>query len=218
MLQKIINWLNDLRPRQLLILAGVAGLLMFLTIIVAMNLISKQEVAVAPPPPPVEEKNEPVIQMKSVVVAKVNIPPRTRIQENMLQMKELPVDMVPEGAIDSFDSVKGVQVKVSIFSGDVLTVQKVFSESKDEGFAIPFSSRMLLPVMSWLTLSSGTFCKRILLVALYCPFSTRSKSTLSPGLAKPATPVTSLTFMETARQSGGISPTKPSLLDSLKTF
>ena len=134
MLQKIINKLNDLRPRQLLVLAAAAGFLMFVTIIMAMNLITKQEVSVAPPV--VEEKAPPPpeIKKKSVVVAKVNIPPRTRIQENMLQMKELPVDMVPEGAIDNLDSVKGVQVRVTIFSGDILTVQKVFNETANEGF------------------------------------------------------------------------------------
>lgn len=133
MLQKIINKLNDLRPRQLLILAAAAGFLMFVTIIVAMNLITKQEVSVAPPV--VEEKAPPPeIKKKSVVVAKVTIPPRTRIQDSMLQMKELPVDLVPEGAIDSFESVKNVQVRVTIFSGDVLTVQKVFNETANEGF------------------------------------------------------------------------------------
>ena len=137
MLQRIINWLNDLRPRQLLILAAVAGFLMFVTIALAMSFMTnKKEVAIAPPV--VEEKPqpppEPTIEKKSVVIAKVNIPPRTRIQESMLQMKEMPVDMVPEGAISSFEDVKNVQVKVSIFAGDILTIQKVFSESSNEGF------------------------------------------------------------------------------------
>ena len=133
MLQKIINWINDLRPRQLLILAAIAGLLMFMAIIVAMKFVSGKEVAVAPV---VEQQTPPApaVETKAVVVAKVNIPPRTRLQENMLQMKELPVDMVPEGAISNLDDVKNVQVKVSIFAGDILTIQKVFSESANEGF------------------------------------------------------------------------------------
>ena len=132
MLQRIINKLNDLRPRQLLILALAAGFLMFLTLIVAMNLITKKEVAVMPP---VEEKvAPPPIEKKSVVVAKVNIPPRTRIQENMLQIKDVPVELLPEGAITSFDEVKGVQVRASIFSGDILTIQKVFNDTANEGF------------------------------------------------------------------------------------
>lgn len=143
MFQKLINKLNDLRPKQLLILAAIAGVLMFITIIVGMNMMTKQEVAIIPPPVVQEEK--PAIQTTQVVVAKVNIPPRTRIQESMLQMKELPVDMVPEGAIESFDAVKNVQVKVSIFSGDILTIQKVFSESTDEGFVgeIPTDCRAI---------------------------------------------------------------------------
>ncbi|MBQ3337292.1 MAG: flagella basal body P-ring formation protein FlgA [Selenomonadaceae bacterium] len=126
MLQKIINKLNDLRPRQLLILALAAGFLMFLSIIVAMNFVTKKEVAVMPP---VQEKvAPPPIEKKAVVVAKINIPPRTRIQENMLQIKDVPADMVPEGAITSLDAVKNVQVRASIFSGDILTVQKVFND------------------------------------------------------------------------------------------
>ena len=142
MLQRIINRLNDLRPRQLLILALAAGFLMFLTLILAMNIITKKEVAVMPV---VEEKAPPppAIEKKAVVVAKVNIPPRTRIQESMLQVKEVPVELVPEGAITNFDEVKNVQVKVSIFSGDILTVQKVFQESGNEGFTgdIPANCR-----------------------------------------------------------------------------
>ena len=136
MFQKIANKLNDLRPKQLLILAAVAGLLMFLTIIAAMSLVSNREVAVVPPVqlPEKEVPSAPVIETKAVVVAKVNIPPRTRIQESMLQLKELPVDAVPEGAIESLNEVKDVQVKVSIFAGDILTVQKVFKESSNEGF------------------------------------------------------------------------------------
>lgn len=132
MFQKIINKLNDLRPRQLIILAVVAAVLMFITIYTGMSLLTKQEIVVqpqeqAPPPPPAVEKT-------AVVVAKVNIPPRTRIQDTMLQMKELPVDLVPEGAIKSFDDVLNVQVKVSIFAGDVLTIQKVFADKSAEGF------------------------------------------------------------------------------------
>ena len=143
MLQKIINKLNDLRPRQLLILALAAGFLMFLTIIVAMNFVTKKEVAVMPP---VEEKaTPPPIEKKAVVVAKVNIPPRTRIQENMLQVKDVPVELIPEGAITSFEEVKNVQVRASIFSGDILTIQKVFNDKVTEGFTgdIPADCRAI---------------------------------------------------------------------------
>ena len=112
---------------------------MFCTIIIAMNSLTKQEVAVLP----MKEEPAPVIEKTTVVVAKTNMQPRTIIQEGMLQMKELPVDMVPEGAIKNFSEVQGVQIKVTIFAGDILTIQKVFSEKSDEGFvgAIPADCR-----------------------------------------------------------------------------
>ena len=139
MFQKIINKLNDLRPKQLLMLAVAAAGLMFVTIIAGMTLLKEEEVPIIQK----VEEEKPVIEMTSVVVAKVNIPPRTRIQENMLQMKEFPAEMVPEDAIKSFDDVKNVQIKVSIFSGDILTIQKVFNATGEEGFvgSIPADCR-----------------------------------------------------------------------------
>ena len=142
MFQKIINKLNDLRPKQLLALAGAAAFLMFLTIYAGMSMLTKQEAPVIIQKEPEAEKKT-AIETTNVVVAKVNIPPRTRIQDSMLQMKEMPVDLVPEGAIKSFDDVKNVQIKVSIFAGDILTIHKVFNDKSNEGFVgeIPSNCR-----------------------------------------------------------------------------
>ena len=136
MFQKIFNKINDMRPKQLLMLAGAAAILMFVTMLAMFKFLLQEQ-----PPPVMDEK--PAVEMVSVVMAKVNIPPRTRIQENMLQIKEIPADMAPAGAVKNFDDVKGVSVKVSIFAGDVLTIQKVFSEAGDEGFtgSIPADCR-----------------------------------------------------------------------------
>ena len=141
MFQRLLNKFNDLRPRQLLILAAVAAALMIIMLGVGISFLNpggNKAIVIQP-----EEK--PPIQMEKVVVAKTNIQPRTRIQETMLQMKELPADMVPEGAIKSFDELKDVQVQVSIFAGDVLTLQKVLAEAKDEGFtgSIPADCRAI---------------------------------------------------------------------------
>lgn len=135
MYQKIVNKLNDLRPRQLLMLAGGAAIFMFLVVYFSLKFISGKDVVET------EEEVKPVTTQ--VVVAKVNIPPRTRIQESMLQLKEMPVDMVPEGSISGFKDILDVQVKVSIFAGDILTIQKVFAEKNDEGFiaTIPLDCR-----------------------------------------------------------------------------
>ena len=135
MLQNLINKLNDLRPRQLLMLAGAMALFMFAVVYFAMSFISGKDV--------VETEEKPKIETAQVVVAKTNIPPRTRIQESMLQLKDMPVDMIPEGSIRTFKDVIDVQVKVSIFAGDILTIQKVFAEKNDEGFiaTIPLDCR-----------------------------------------------------------------------------
>ena len=134
MYQKIINKLNDLRPRQLLMLAGGMAIFMFAIVYFALSFISGKDVV---------ETDEPKTVTTQVVVAKINIPSRTRIQESMLQLKEMPVDMVPEGSISSFKDILDVQVKVSIFAGDILTIQKVFAEKSDEGFiaTIPLDCR-----------------------------------------------------------------------------
>ncbi len=134
-MQKLINKLNDLRPRQLLMLAGGMAIFMFAIVYFAMNFLSGENTA--------ENEENVKSATTQVVVAKINIPPRTRIQESMLQLKEMPVDMVPEGSISSFKDVLDVQVKVSIFAGDILTIQKVFAEKSDEGFiaTIPLDCR-----------------------------------------------------------------------------
>ncbi len=133
MFQKIVSKLNDLRPRQLMILAVAAAVLMFITVYFGMSMLTKEKIIVQPaeeqaPPPP------PEVTKTAVVVAKTTIMPRTRIQDTMIQMKELPDDLVPEGAIKSFNDVLNVQVKVTIFAGDVLTIQKVFADKSAEGF------------------------------------------------------------------------------------
>lgn len=131
MIQRIFDKISSLNSKQLLALAGIAGCIMFAAIFAGVSYLTNTE----PIAPPQEaEETKPAVETVQVVVAKTNMPPRTRIQESMLQIKELPADIVPEGAIKSFADVLNVQIKVSIFQGDILTIQKVFAEGGDEGF------------------------------------------------------------------------------------
>lgn len=141
MFQKIINKLNDLRPRQLLILAGAAAVLMFITIYLGMTFLVEKDVVQIPEEEVKKEK--PIIEMVKVVTARVNIQPRTRIQESMLQMKEFPASSVSPDSITSFDEVLNIQIKVPIFAGDVLTRQKITEDKSAEGFigTIPLDCR-----------------------------------------------------------------------------
>ena len=130
MLNKLIDKINNMRPRQLIFLAAICGVLMFGLFYTTLKLTTSSE------PPPVVEKNveKPAVEMVKVVVAKQNIPVRTRIQESMLQVKELPVTAVPEGALDDFSTILNEPARASIFAGDVLTQQKIFGDRSEEGF------------------------------------------------------------------------------------
>ena len=128
MFTKFVNFVNDLRPQQLILLAAVCGLLMFGLFYMTLRLSAGEET-----PLPLPDKEAPV-EMVKVVVAKQNIPVRTRIQESMLQVKEMPETAVPEGAIKDFSAILNEPARVSIFAGDVLTQQKLFGERSDEGF------------------------------------------------------------------------------------
>lgn len=129
MFTKLINLVNDMRPKQLIALAAVCGLLMFGIFYMTLKISAGEE----PPLEIIPEQAEPVETVK-VVVAKQNIPVRTRIQESMLQIKELPATAVPEGAIKDFSTILNEPARVSIFAGDVLTQQKLFGERSGEGF------------------------------------------------------------------------------------
>ena len=130
-MNKLIDKINNMRPRQLIVLAAICGLLMFGLFYATLTLTtSKESPIVAEQPPP----EKPVVEMVKVVVAKQNIPVRTRIQESMLQLKELPVTAVPEGALNDFSTIINEPARASIFAGDVLTQQKIFGDRSEEGF------------------------------------------------------------------------------------
>ena len=127
MFTRLANWINDMRPKQLLILAAICGFLMFGLFYLTLSLTAEKT-------QPQGGIDDIAVETVSVVVAKQNIPARSRIQESMLQLKEMPATAVPEGAITDFSTILNEVVPVSIFAGDVLTHQKVFSERLEEGF------------------------------------------------------------------------------------
>ena len=129
MFAKFINMINDMRPRQLIALAAVCGLLMFGLFYFMLSMSSNDDAQ-----PEIFPEKVAQVETVQVVVAKQNIPVRTRIQESMLQLKEMPATAVPEGAITDFSTVLNEPARVSIFAGDVLTQQKLFGEHSDEGF------------------------------------------------------------------------------------
>ena len=130
--------LNDLRPKQILLLAGGVAVIMFTVVYFALNSVTKTGEIVH------IEETKPA-NMTSVVVASANIAPRAMIKENMLQLKEIPNDSLPEGAITDIASVINIPAKVAIFSGDIITKQKIYKNTEQSSFigTIPADCRAI---------------------------------------------------------------------------
>lgn len=126
---KLIKWLNDLNPRQLLILAGFVMLLMFSVIYVFLSWWTAEKD---------DDKNiaeEPVaIELKTVVTAKTDIPPMTEIKSEMLETKELAEELIPKDAVTDTAEVINLFAKTEIFAGDVITERKLSSNSEQVTF------------------------------------------------------------------------------------
>lgn len=88
---------------------------------------------------PVPFQQSPVIK---VVRAAQDIPERTEITESMLEVLDVPEDMVPAGALRRTAEVLGKTAGIAIMKGDILTSRKLM-ESQMAGFvgSIPADCR-----------------------------------------------------------------------------
>ena len=137
-MSKLLNILNDMPPRQILMLSGGVAVVMFAILYLFLSLWTNSEQA--------EEEiiaEKPVLEMVNVVAAKSDISPRTMIKENMLQLKEVSADLVPDGAITSVAEVINTPARTTIFAGDILTEQKIYMDMSQAGFvgSIPSDCR-----------------------------------------------------------------------------
>ncbi|MEZ4706243.1 MAG: Flp pilus assembly protein CpaB [Caldilineaceae bacterium] len=62
---------------------------------------------------------------RPVVVATLDIPFRRSITESELEIRELPVDSIPEGAAESIDQVVGKMSTVDVFASEPLLMQQL---------------------------------------------------------------------------------------------
>jgi len=70
-----------------------------------------------------------------VVVAKVNIPPKTRITVDMLERAEVPSEYVQPGAMSDADAVAGIMARGLIVAGEQITEQRLAVKGKGDGFS-----------------------------------------------------------------------------------
>ena len=128
MFTKIIRILNSVverfTPRQLLAGAAAIGLLVVLMVYWTLTHI-ESSMKVAQPKP---------IKLTKVVVAKVDIPRGAIIDKNMLKVKEFVADSLPKGTASDFEEFINLPTKVEIFAGDIVTTDKVFTDTRQAGF------------------------------------------------------------------------------------
>ncbi|MBR2216258.1 MAG: Flp pilus assembly protein CpaB [Selenomonadaceae bacterium] len=137
MFSKLLDLLNDLKPRQLLMLAGGTAILMFAVVYFALLRLAPEST------PPTAERPPVPLHTRSVVVAKTDIPARTILNAEMLAVKDVAADTIPKGAVTGFNDVVGQPAVSTIYAGDIVTVQKVFMDKAQVGFvgAIPANCR-----------------------------------------------------------------------------
>lgn len=123
--------MERLTPRQLLILCGVIALIIFLLIYFTLTRMTAEK----PKPEPAPVPKQVQVKDVTVVTAKTSIPERTVIKEEMLSLKTMPSNKVPNGALTRTTDLVGRPTKVAINTGEVITTQKVFASILDMGLS-----------------------------------------------------------------------------------
>lgn len=160
-MRKFFDWLSNLRPRQLLALAGVSAIIIFFLMYIALTMLSKGSNSA--PPPEIqqqqngEENKVPEIKMVNVVVAAGNIEPRSMLVSNLLEMQEMPENMVPQDAVTDIAEIANKPARERIYKGDVITHAKVYQNAAMAGFvgSIPPDCRAVSIAINDITGVSG---------------------------------------------------------------
>ena len=148
--EKISSLMEGFTPKQLLMMAGVAGLLTFVLLYWGLShLIGSGEKQ--------DQPEQPVVQMVKVVQAKTDIKAREQLKDNMLQVVEVPASMLPAGALTEISGLAGRPTRVAIMAGDFLTERKLYQDIKDSGFTgiIPPDRRAMSIAVTDVTGVSG---------------------------------------------------------------
>ena len=124
---KFGNFMERFTPRQLLLLCCAIALVVFLLIYFTLTRLTAEK------PKPVAAPPKPTTAL--IVVAQKDIPPREIVRENMLKLKEVPVESIPAGAARRTTDLIGRPAKVGIVEGEVVTAQKLYANAQDAGLS-----------------------------------------------------------------------------------
>lgn len=103
-------------------------------------------------------KNVPMMsEGLSVIVAKVDIPPKTKITLEMVSEVKVPAEYIQPGTITSLDKVLGIMVREQIVSGEQISERRLVRESKSVGFTgiIPRDRRAVTVAVNEVTGVAG---------------------------------------------------------------
>jgi pilus assembly protein CpaB len=91
-------------------------------------------------------KSSPLVTLKPLVVAKIDIPARTVIQPDQVMLKDVPSQGYPQGGASNIQSVIGSVTLVNLKAGDSL-VSNVLQQPADQAAtpSIPNSSALAVP-------------------------------------------------------------------------
>ncbi len=152
MLNRIQEIVEDMSPRQLLTIAGVAVVILFSLCYLGFSMINEslnEEVA--------RKQAEQEELLAQVVVAKQDIPVRTFVTEDMLTTIKMPTKDIPKGAVVGMADVIGKAVQSPVKAGDIITGSKLYEDVRIAGFIglIPPDCRAVTVAISKLTSTAG---------------------------------------------------------------
>lgn len=92
-----------------------------------------------------------------VIVAKTDIPPKTKITPDMLQEMNVPLEYTQPGALKEMQAVVGVVSREKIIAGEQITEQRLFLDKRSTGFVglIPANKRAITVAVTEVTGVAG---------------------------------------------------------------
>ena len=125
LLSKFFDWLSNLRPRQLFLLAAASAIIIFCIMYMGLKTFSSRQVVM-----PMGEDGAPVqqqqVKMINVVVAARNIEPKSMILGSMLTTKDIPESQVPSDAVTDVADIANKPAKNRIMKDAIITQQDVY--------------------------------------------------------------------------------------------
>ena len=134
MFGRIFDWLSNLRPRQLFLLAAVSALIIFGIMYMVLKFLGIDSASFSGRGENSEPVEQPQVRMVSVVVAARNIEPQSMILSSMLTTKEIPENNVPSDAVTDAADITNKPAKVRIMKDEIVSYNQVYRTMEQAGF------------------------------------------------------------------------------------